>query len=87
MSVKWPALCLNYQLLGARYADERDVGGMGRGRQRRERGKEELSVKRRGGGGGGGGGEGEGEEILKGGWMEGWGMRGTGGMSERDRAA
>ena len=29
--VKWPALCLNYQLLGARYADERDVGGMGRG--------------------------------------------------------
>ena len=22
------ALCLNYQLLGARYADERDVGGM-----------------------------------------------------------
>ena len=42
--------------------------------------KEKLSVKRRGGG------EGEGEEILKGGWMEGRGMRGTGGMSERDRA-
>ena len=48
-----------------------------------ENGGKELSVKRRGGGGG----EGEGEEILKGGWMEGWGMRGTGGMSERDRAA
>ena len=43
--------------------------------------KEKLRVKRREGR------EGEGEEILKGGWMEGWGMRGTGGMSERDRAA
>ena len=43
--------------------------------------KEKLRIKRREGR------EGEGEEILKGGWMEGWGMRGTGGMSERDRAA
>ena len=60
--------------------------GWGGGDKGENGGKEELSVKRRGGGGGGGG-EGEGEEILKGGWMEGWGMRGTGGMSERDRAA
>ena len=36
--VKWPALCLNYQLLGARYADERDVGGMGRGETKGRRG-------------------------------------------------
>ena len=36
--VKWPALCLNYQLLGARYADERDVGGMGRGEGQRGEG-------------------------------------------------
>ena len=38
--VKWPALCLNYQLLGARYADERDVGGMGRGETKGENGEE-----------------------------------------------
>ena len=53
---------------------------MGRQRGRMGR-KEKLRVKRREGR------EGEGEEILKGGWMEGWGMRGTGGMSERGRAA
>ena len=34
--VKWPALCLNYQLLGARYADERDVGGTEGGGQKGE---------------------------------------------------
>ena len=51
--VKWPALCLNYQLLGARYADERDVGGMGRGETKERMGEEELRVKRRGRGGGG----------------------------------
>ena len=57
--------------------------GWGEGRQRGRMGrKEKFRGKRREEGR-----EGEGEEILKGGWMEGWGMRGTGGMSERDRAA
>ena len=61
-------LRLNYQLLGASYADEPNVGGIG-GLQRRGE-EEELKRKRwvlkereeRG----------EGEEILKGVWMEGW---------------
>ena len=61
-------LRLNYQLLGASYADEPYVGGMG-GLQRR--GKEEK-LKRKNVLFKGERGEGEGEEILKGVWMEGW---------------
>ena len=61
-------LRLNYQLLGASYADEPYVGGMG-GLQRRG---EVEKLKRKNGYFGGERGEGEGEGILKGVWMEGW---------------
>ena len=45
VAVKWPVLRLNYQLLGASYADEPYVGGMG-GLQRRG---EEEKLKRKNG--------------------------------------
>ena len=59
-------LRLNYQLLGASYADEPYVGGMA-GLQRRRGKTEEKKM-----GFEGERGEGEGEEVLKGVWMEGW---------------